>query len=296
MLEPQQKDLQDVLAGRLVEYIDDDLATTDVGVYEDRIEDEGKGTAQELLENESLSTDETSNDIYLSTRQANELQAPAFAKVEKSLISLGFFTPSSRRIKNQKIKTISFTRTIDGKKVIATAEFHPSATLGLPITADQDKFLALHHIITNLLKDTGTISNPIKFTSAEMLRLLNKERDSGKNYKDISEWLDVMMSTTIMSTPWSIFSEQNCVFLVSFQRAATALQFRCRTSKSDRSIAYMVANPWDSANSACSAYGGICREWNKGPFSWSTNQRRSRLHTPSTRSSMSLLSAVSSAN
>ena len=41
----------------------------------------------------------------------------AFAKVEKSLASLGFFTPSSRRIKNQKVKRIGFTREIDGKQV-----------------------------------------------------------------------------------------------------------------------------------------------------------------------------------
>ena len=33
-----------------------------------------------------------------------------FTKVEKSLASLGFFTPSSRRIKNQKVKRVGFTR------------------------------------------------------------------------------------------------------------------------------------------------------------------------------------------
>ena len=122
-----------------------------------------------------------------------------FAKVEKSLISLGFFTPSSRRIKNQKVKRISFTRTIDGKKVEATAEFHPSAVFGLPITADQDKFLALHDIITKTLRTEGRVTNPIRFTSAHLLRLLNSQVRTGKNYKDISEWLDVMMATMIVS-------------------------------------------------------------------------------------------------
>lgn len=200
MLEPHQKDLQEILAGRLVEYIGDDLEQSDVGIDPNaEREDEEEGSRKNVAVDELQPIDETVDEIHPDTTHASELQVPTFAKVEKSLISLGFFTPSSRRIKNQKIKTVTFTRTVDGKKVVATAEFHPSATLGLPITADQDKFLALHHIITTLLKETGTISNPIKFTSAEMLRLLNKERDSGKNYKDISEWLDVMMSTTIMS-------------------------------------------------------------------------------------------------
>src|SRR3954447_13232879 len=107
----------------------------------------------------------------LETVDAN-LQATTFAKVEKSLITLGFFTPSSRRIKDQKVKRISFTRVIDGKRVEASAEFHPSAMLGLPITADQDKYLALHDIITTLLQQHGKITNPIRFTSAELLRLL----------------------------------------------------------------------------------------------------------------------------
>jgi hypothetical protein len=127
------------------------------------------------------------------------LNPATFTKVEKSLISLGFFTPSSRRIKDQKVKRINFTRTIDGKRMEATAEFHPSAVLGLPVTSDQDKYLALHDIITGLLQTHGRIKNPIRFTSANLLRILNKRVRTGKNYKDVSEWLDVMTATMIIS-------------------------------------------------------------------------------------------------
>ena len=197
MLEsPHPKDLQEILAGRLAGLLGDE--PNGDAVEADQDDPDGEEVSDDVAD-EPEAADEKADETQLATTSASELQAPTFAKVEKSLISLGFFTPSSRRVKNQKIKTISFTRTVDGKKVVATAEFHPSATLGLPITADQDKFLALHHIITDLLKETGTVTNPIRFTSAELLRLLNKQRDSGKNYKDISEWLDVMMSTTIMS-------------------------------------------------------------------------------------------------
>jgi hypothetical protein len=122
-----------------------------------------------------------------------------FAKVEKSLASLGFFTPSSRRIKNQKVKIVTFTREIDGKRMPATAEIHPSAMFGLPVSADQDKYLALQKIITNMLQADGKVTNPIRFKSADLLRLMNTSTKTGKNYKAISEWLDVMSATTIFS-------------------------------------------------------------------------------------------------
>ena len=130
---------------------------------------------------------------------ATALRPTEFAKVEKSLASLGFFTPSSRRIKNQKVKIVGFTREIDGKRVEVSAEIHPSGMFGLPETADQDKYLALQQIITNILHSEGKVTNPIRFKSSELLRLLNSSTKAGKNYKAISEWLDVMSATTIIS-------------------------------------------------------------------------------------------------
>lgn len=127
------------------------------------------------------------------------LRPTVFAKVEKSLASLGFFTPSSRRIKNQKVKRVGFTREIDGKRVEVSAEIHPSGMFGLPVTADQDKYLALQQIITNQLQSEGKVTNPIRFKSSELLRLLHASTKAGRNYKAISEWLDVMSATTIIS-------------------------------------------------------------------------------------------------
>jgi len=120
-------------------------------------------------------------------------------KVDKNLVSLGFFTPSSKRIKTEKAKVIRFTKTIDGTKVEATATIVPAAIYGLPITADQDKYLALQKIVTDLYREKGRVQNPIGFTSAELLRLLHDYRDSGKNYKAVREWLNLMTSTTIIS-------------------------------------------------------------------------------------------------
>lgn len=126
-------------------------------------------------------------------------RSTSFIKIEKNLASLGFFTPSSKRIKNVKAKTLTFTKVIDGKRIEATATIVPATIYGLPVTADQDKFLALQKIITDIHRHEGKVANPIAFTSAELLKLLEKHRNSGKNYKEVSEWLDLMSSTTIIS-------------------------------------------------------------------------------------------------
>ena len=129
----------------------------------------------------------------------NTLPAVDFVKVEKNLTSLGFFTPSSKKIKNAKAKVISFTRVIDGKRVEAKVTIAPAALYGLPITADQDKYIALQKIINDLKQELGEIGNPIRFSTAELLRLLGKRIRTGKNYDDVGEWLKRMTSTAIVS-------------------------------------------------------------------------------------------------
>ena len=131
-------------------------------------------------------------------RGKTSLPATDFVKVEKNLNSLGFFTPSSKAIKGTKAKTITFTRMVDGKKVEAKVTIAPAAIYGLPVTADQDKYLALQKIITDIKQAQGSVSNPIGFTSAEILRLLG-HADSGKNFHDVHEWMKRMTATTIIS-------------------------------------------------------------------------------------------------
>jgi hypothetical protein len=87
------------------------------------------------------------------------LPAADFIKIEKNLASLGFFTPSSKRIKETKKKTITFVKTINGKTVEARAIILPSAEYGLPITADQDKYLGLQKLVTDLRRRGEEIRN-----------------------------------------------------------------------------------------------------------------------------------------
>ena len=134
----------------------------------------------------------------ITPRRKTALRSPDFIKIEKNLISLGFFTPSSKRIKDEKSKTITFTKVIEGKRIEAKATIVPAAIYGLPVTADQDKYLALQKIISDQRQQAGEVSNPITFTSAELLKIL-EQADAGKNYHDVSEWLDLMTNTGIIS-------------------------------------------------------------------------------------------------
>lgn len=131
-------------------------------------------------------------------QQQGILTSSEFVKVEKNLNSLGFFTPSSKTIRDAKAKTISFTRTIEGKKVEAKVTIAPTAIYGLPVTADQDKYLALQKIITDIRQEKGVVKNPIGFSSSDILRLLG-QADAGKNYSDVHEWMKRMTATTIIS-------------------------------------------------------------------------------------------------
>ena len=124
---------------------------------------------------------------------------PDFVEVEKNIIALGFFTPSSSRILTDKKKTIATVRYLNGEKIDTTAVILPSAYYGLPVTADQDKYFALQKIIQNYRRQTGAIPDPVGFTSAELLRILGVKKN-GKNYDDVAEWMKRMTATTISAT------------------------------------------------------------------------------------------------
>src|SRR5258708_6468525 len=82
---------------------------------------------------------------------AKALPATDFVKVEKNLASLGFFTPSSKRLRNAQEKSFTITTTADGQRLELKGTIIPSAKYGLPITADQDKWIALCKILTDII-------------------------------------------------------------------------------------------------------------------------------------------------
>ncbi len=126
-----------------------------------------------------------------------ELTEPDFVRMEKNIAAFGFFTPSSKRIKNVP-KIIRFTQTIDGNRVEARVKILGNIEYGMPVTADQDKYLAFQKIIERVKREQGTVTNPIAFTTTELIKLLGKSR-AGHHYKEVEEWLKVMKGTVIES-------------------------------------------------------------------------------------------------
>lgn len=147
------------------------------------MEEGQKTTKTDRLEGESSTALKASAETLPSTE---------FVKVEKNLASLGFFTPSSKRLRNAQEESFTITTITDGQRMELRGTIIPSAKYGLPITADQDKWIALCKLLTDIIRKEGRVTNPVSFTSAEILRLLHKHRHSGKNYREVEEWLDVL--------------------------------------------------------------------------------------------------------
>ena len=119
-------------------------------------------------------------------------------RVEKNVNTFGFFTPSSKRLRTSS-KTVTLqVRTDDGQRVQAKATIYPAAELGLPTTADQDKYFAFQKIIEQIRKQEGAVVNPVKFSSAAMIETLGMT-DGGRNYREIWEWLRRMTLTGVES-------------------------------------------------------------------------------------------------
>jgi hypothetical protein len=132
------------------------------------------------------------------TPEKSTIQPKEFVKIEKNLNSLGFFTPAKHRGTKSREKIVFFRRELNGKTIEAQATILPSAKYGLPTTADLDKYLAFHKLLEQMRNRLGEISNPVGFTSTQLLTVLGI-KDAGNNYQDIHEWLQRMTLTGINS-------------------------------------------------------------------------------------------------
>ena len=131
--------------------------------------------------------------------EASALLTPELVRMEKNLASIGFFTPSTKRIRNEKKKVVTRVREENGRKVESSATILPSAEYGLPLTADLDTYLAIVKIAGDILNAAGRVENPIGFTTAGILRIQGKSAVSGYHYKELHDQLLRMKSATIVS-------------------------------------------------------------------------------------------------
>lgn len=127
-----------------------------------------------------------------------KITSRTIVRVEKNVNTFGFFTPSSKRLRTSS-KTVELqVRTDDGQRVQARATIYPAAELGLPTTADQDKYFAFQKIIEQIRRREGMVVNPVRFSSSAMIETLGMT-DGGRNYREIWEWLRRMTLTGVES-------------------------------------------------------------------------------------------------
>ena len=132
--------------------------------------------------------------------EEDTLPTPDFVSIEVNLATLGFFTPAYKGLKDVKKKTVRITKQVNGKREQKSVTYLPSAAYGLPTSpVDQDFFVAFMKVVRQRKKEKLTITNPITFTTAELLRLAHKYRDSGKNYRLAFDFLQKMTLTGIIS-------------------------------------------------------------------------------------------------
>jgi hypothetical protein len=117
-------------------------------------------------------------------------------RVEKSLHSLGFFASTTNRETSRTI--VQIIRRPDGQKIQAKATIEGVQSLGLPTTADRDKYMAFMKIALDQRAAEGHLNNPVRFNGADMIKLL-RLRKGGFHYDEINDWCRRMVATTIMS-------------------------------------------------------------------------------------------------
>ncbi|MGI4755266.1 MAG: replication initiator protein A [Janthinobacterium lividum] len=119
-------------------------------------------------------------------------------RFEKNLLQIGFFSAHDPRTKGDPDITRRIEQWVnrDGKKIRVSAEFR--STLGLPSTADRDKYMAFMKIAMDRKLAQGQLTNPIRFSGYSMLKALGVS-DSGANYDDLNQWGMRMADTTITS-------------------------------------------------------------------------------------------------
>ena len=118
-------------------------------------------------------------------------------RFEKNLLQIGFFSAHDRRSAVSDLsRRIEQWVNRDGKKIRVSAEFR--STLGLPSTADRDKYMAFMKIAMERKMLEGELTNPVRFSGYSMFKALGVS-DSGANYEDLNQWGMRMADTTITS-------------------------------------------------------------------------------------------------
>jgi hypothetical protein len=117
---------------------------------------------------------------------------------EVFLETLGFFTPSSKRIHGiyTKVKTMGERVEADGTTRLITTKISANHELGLPITADLDYYRAFLKILADAVTREGRLRLPLAVPTKQLLRYACKP-DGTKTRHEVRTFLKKMAFTGI---------------------------------------------------------------------------------------------------
>jgi hypothetical protein len=124
---------------------------------------------------------------------------PDYIQAEVFLETVGFFTPSSRRIKHQlvKEKTLAERANPDGTVYEIKTTISANALFGLPITSDLDYYRAFLKICDEIVDRDGRFHLPIAIPTRALIRYAGKA-ENARERKEIRAWIRRMALTGII--------------------------------------------------------------------------------------------------
>jgi hypothetical protein len=128
----------------------------------------------------------------------SELITPEYIPAEVFLENMGFFSPSSKRIKGiyVKEKRVGEKVAANGMRHTLTVEISANHKLGLPVTSDLDYYRAFLKICDEVVDASGRFHVPIAVPTKKLLRCAGKG-ESKKAWEEVRRWFDRMTGTLI---------------------------------------------------------------------------------------------------
>ena len=128
----------------------------------------------------------------------SELITPEYIPAEVFLENMGFFSPSSKRIKGIYVKEKRVGEKVDanGMRHTLTVEISANHKLGLPVTSDLDYYRAFLKICDEVVDANGRFHVPIAVPTKKLLRYAGKG-ESKKAWEEVRRWFDRMTGTLI---------------------------------------------------------------------------------------------------
>jgi len=123
---------------------------------------------------------------------------PDYIPAEVSLETLGYFIPSSKRIKNIDIKeeTIAVISNPDGTTTELKVSFIYTRKYGIPNTSDLDYYRAFLKILDESIDEDGQIPDPLRLPTKRLMRYAGKQTRGGKLTKnqtsqEVKDWIRI---------------------------------------------------------------------------------------------------------